>query len=76
MKKEVYFEEVKSIGRRIESLKTEGGWVKFFEGYYTGMLTGIQYLFMNEFCSDDEVLEEFKILCKEVEDKIYESKSV
>ena len=76
MKKEVYFEEVKAIGKRIEALKADGEWARFYEGYYTGMLTGIEYMFIKEHCNDDEAWEEFKAIRKEVEGKIYESKSV
>lgn len=76
MKKELYFEEVKAMGKRIEALKSDGKWVEFYDGYYTGMLTGIEYMFIKEYCNDEEAWEEFKALRKEVEDKIYESKSI
>ena len=70
MKKEVYFEEVKAIGKRIEALKADGEWCKFYVGYYKGMLTGIEYMFIKNHCTDDEAWEEFKVLRKEVEGKI------
>ena len=76
MKKEIYFEEVKSLGNRIEAIKADGEWVRFYKGYYTGMLTGIEYMFIKEYCNDDVAWEEFKALRKEVEEKIYESKSI
>lgn len=69
MKKEVYFEEVKAIGERIGALKADGEWRKFYDGYYIGMLTGIQYMFIKEHCYDDEALEEFRAIRKEVEVK-------
>ncbi len=77
MKKEHYFEEVKGIEKRVEELKSRREWKHDFHcGYYVGMLTGITYMFIKEFCNDNEAWNEFEILQKEVEDKIYEIKSI
>ena len=73
MKKEAYFEEVNAIGKRIEALKADDEWDKFYIGYYKGMLNGIEYMFIKEFCFDDEAWEEFKVRRKEVEEKIDEN---